>query len=70
MVPVMQHQPVTSDRNANDLRSKESAMKKRALGALEVSAIGLGCMSMSSAYGPAGRQGRDDQAHSTRAKER
>jgi hypothetical protein len=29
-------------------------MQKRKLGNLEVSAIGLGCMSMSSGYGPAG----------------
>jgi aryl-alcohol dehydrogenase-like predicted oxidoreductase len=32
-------------------------MHKRALGGLEVSAIGLGCMSMSSAYGPAADKG-------------
>jgi aryl-alcohol dehydrogenase-like predicted oxidoreductase len=32
-------------------------MHKRALGGLEVSAIGLGCMSMSSAYGPASDKG-------------
>jgi aryl-alcohol dehydrogenase-like predicted oxidoreductase len=29
-------------------------MQKRKLGNLEVSAIGLGCMSMSFGYGPAG----------------
>jgi aryl-alcohol dehydrogenase-like predicted oxidoreductase len=29
-------------------------MEKRKIGSLEVSAIGLGCMSMTSAYGPAG----------------
>ena len=29
-------------------------MQKRKLGSLEVSAIGLGCMSMSFGYGPAG----------------
>jgi len=29
-------------------------MQKRKLGHLEVSAIGLGCMSMSFGYGPAG----------------
>ena len=28
-------------------------MQKRKIGTLEVSALGLGCMSMSSAYGPA-----------------
>jgi aryl-alcohol dehydrogenase-like predicted oxidoreductase len=34
-------------------RPKETAMEKRTLGpSLEVSAIGLGCMSMSSGYGP------------------
>ena len=31
-------------------------MQKRKLGNLEVSAIGLGCMSMSFGYGPAGDQ--------------
>jgi aryl-alcohol dehydrogenase-like predicted oxidoreductase len=31
-------------------------MQKRKLGNLEVSAIGLGCMSMSFSYGPAGDQ--------------
>jgi aryl-alcohol dehydrogenase-like predicted oxidoreductase len=31
-------------------------MQKRKLGNLEVSAIGLGCMSMSFGYGPAGAQ--------------
>jgi aryl-alcohol dehydrogenase-like predicted oxidoreductase len=29
-------------------------MQKRKLGSLEVSALGLGCMSMSFGYGPAG----------------
>jgi hypothetical protein len=33
---------------------KNSFMQKRKLGNLEVSAIGLGCMSMSFGYGPAG----------------
>jgi hypothetical protein len=33
---------------------KDSMMQKRKLGNLEVSAIGLGCMSMSFGYGPAG----------------
>jgi hypothetical protein len=33
---------------------KDSIMQKRKLGNLEVSAIGLGCMSMSFGYGPAG----------------
>ncbi|MFK0382769.1 aldo/keto reductase [Agrobacterium sp. NPDC090273] len=32
-------------------------MKKRTIGNLEVSALGLGCMSMSSAYGPAADRG-------------
>jgi hypothetical protein len=32
----------------------DSIMQKRKLGNLEVSAIGLGCMSMSFGYGPAG----------------
>jgi aryl-alcohol dehydrogenase-like predicted oxidoreductase len=31
-------------------------MQKRTLGNLKVSAIGLGCMSMSFGYGPAGAQ--------------
>ena len=31
-------------------------MQKRKLGNLEVSAIGLGCMSMSFGYGPAGNK--------------
>jgi hypothetical protein len=35
---------------------KDSIMQKRKLGNLEVSAIGLGCMSMSFGYGPAGDQ--------------
>jgi aryl-alcohol dehydrogenase-like predicted oxidoreductase len=34
-------------------RRLETAMQIRKLGTLEVSALGLGCMSMSSAYGPA-----------------
>jgi len=33
---------------------KDSIMQKRKLGNLEVPAIGLGCMSMSFGYGPAG----------------
>jgi hypothetical protein len=35
---------------------KDLIMQKRKLGHLEVSAIGLGCMSMSFGYGPAGDQ--------------
>jgi hypothetical protein len=35
---------------------KDSIMQKSKLDNLEVSAIGLGCMSMSSGYGPAGDQ--------------
>src|SRR5919205_2588845 len=34
-------------------RSEELTMQKRKLGNLEVSALGLGCMGMSSGYGPA-----------------
>ena len=38
-------------------------MKMRTLGnGLEVSALGLGCMSMSAAYGPPADKGRDDRA--------
>jgi hypothetical protein len=36
------------------IAGKDSIMQKRKLGHLEVSAIGLGCMSMSFGYGPAG----------------
>ncbi len=47
-------------------------MKKRKLGnsGLEVSAIGLGCMGMSSGYGPAGDQAGDDltDPHSCRTR--
>jgi len=36
--------------------TKDSIMQKRKLGNLEVSAIGLGCISMSFGYGPAGNR--------------
>ncbi len=40
-------------------------MKTRTLGnSLEVSALGLGCMSMTSAYGPAADKAEHDQADS------
>jgi aryl-alcohol dehydrogenase-like predicted oxidoreductase len=38
-------------------------MQKRKLGNLEVPAIGLGCMSMSFGYGPAGDKAGDDFTH-------
>ena len=44
-------------------------MQKRKLGNrnLEVSAIGLGCMSMTEGHGPGRRQGRDDQVDARRS---
>jgi aryl-alcohol dehydrogenase-like predicted oxidoreductase len=48
----VQEDVTTASRIELAARSLETAMQTRKLGALEVSALGLGCMSMSSAYGP------------------